>query len=104
MSQANNEADQRILDPGTYVERIKAAFDRRAESSYDRETDHWHLPTAQTLVDQVALSAGQRVLDVATGTGIVAELAGRSVGPGGSVLGTDVSSGMISQVGVQWCV
>ena len=96
--QASNEAHQRILDSGTYVERIKAAFDRRAASSYDQEADQWHRPTAQDLVNQVALSAGQRVLDVATGTGLLAELAGRSVSPGGSVLGTDVSSGMISQV------
>lgn len=46
-------------------------------------------PFAAALVDLVPPPPGGRVLDVATGTGIVAVEAARRVGPKGSVLATD---------------
>ncbi|HYF01430.1 MAG TPA: class I SAM-dependent methyltransferase, partial [Planctomycetota bacterium] len=39
---------------------------------------------------------GTRILDVATGTGLVARAAARLAGPGGSVVGLDPSVGMLS--------
>jgi len=53
-------------------------------------------PLARTLVDRAELEAGQRVLDVACGTGVVARLAKEQVGTTGSVSGLDVNAGMLS--------
>lgn len=58
----------------------------------------WHaqLASAQAaLVAGAALAGGQRVLDVACGTGLVTFEAADAVGPEGSVLGVDLSAGMI---------
>ena len=43
------------------------------------------------------IAPGQRVLDVATGTGIAAEAACSIVGPAGSVLATDMSPEMVDK-------
>jgi ubiquinone/menaquinone biosynthesis C-methylase UbiE len=48
-----------------------------------------------TLLRLARIAAGQRVLDVATGTGNAAEAAGEVVGPSGSVMATDLSVGML---------
>lgn len=50
---------------------------------------------ARDLVDRAAPRPGERVLDVACGTGIVARLAAAEVGPTGSVAGLDVNPGML---------
>lgn len=47
------------------------------------------------LLDTAALAPGEHVLDVACGTGLVALQAARAVGPGGHVLGTDLSGRMV---------
>jgi len=53
-------------------------------------------PWAEVLLDAVGVSAGDRVLDVASGTGVAARAAGRRAGPEGSVVATDVSEPMLS--------
>jgi len=52
-------------------------------------------PLAEQLVAEAALRPGERVLDVACGTGAVARLAADRVGPAGSVAGADVNPGML---------
>lgn len=52
-------------------------------------------PWAEVLLDRVRPTAGERVLDIACGTGIVARLARERVGPAGTVVGVDVSPGML---------
>ncbi len=53
-------------------------------------------PLAEDLVKIAALSPGERVLDVACGTGVVTRLAGQRVGDSGSVAGLDVNPGMLA--------
>jgi ubiquinone/menaquinone biosynthesis C-methylase UbiE len=49
-----------------------------------------------TLLDLVALQPGERVLDVACGTGVVARQAVLQVGAGGRVVGLDLNSDMLA--------
>ena len=51
--------------------------------------------TQATLVAWASLAPGERVLDVACGTGLVAFAAARAVGPDGRVLGIDLSGQMV---------
>jgi len=53
-------------------------------------------PLAEDLVRQADLRLGERVLDVACGTGIVARLAAEKVGPEGSASGLDVVPAMLA--------
>jgi SAM-dependent methyltransferase len=53
-------------------------------------------PWADVLLDYARVSAGDRVLDVASGTGVVARMAADRVGDSGRVLATDVSPGMLA--------
>lgn len=50
---------------------------------------------AEDLVDRAQLHAGEAVLDVACGTGVVARLAARKVAPG-QVTGLDLNAGMLA--------
>jgi ubiquinone/menaquinone biosynthesis C-methylase UbiE len=52
-------------------------------------------PGAQYLVELAAPGPGERVLDVACGTGIVARRAMPRVGSGGKVVGLDINEGML---------
>lgn len=54
------------------------------------------LPWARDLVERVGLRPGDRVLDVACGTGVVARLAATAVGAGGSVAAVDVNREMLA--------
>lgn len=53
-------------------------------------------PLANDLIDIAALRPGERVLDVACGTGVVARLAAQRVGAAGTVAGLDVNPGMLA--------
>lgn len=53
-------------------------------------------PWAPELVELAALRRGERVLDVACGTGVVARLAAPRVGPTGQVTGVDLNAGMLA--------
>jgi ubiquinone/menaquinone biosynthesis C-methylase UbiE len=53
-------------------------------------------PWAVDLVKLAAPIPGERVLDVACGTGIAARLAAKHVGPTGKVIGLDLNAGMLT--------
>lgn len=53
-------------------------------------------PVAEDLIEVARLQPGERVLDVACGTGVVTRLAAERVGAAGSVTGLDVNPGMLA--------
>ena len=53
-------------------------------------------PWADDLVEMAALEPGQRVLDIACGTGVVARTAARQLGSGSNVTGLDLSAPMLA--------
>jgi SAM-dependent methyltransferase len=64
--------------------------------SYERyQVPSVFAPLARLLLRHVPPRPGQRMLDVACGTGIVARLAAPILGPEGSVLGIDLNAGML---------
>jgi len=79
-------------NPTDYKYRLAESFDRRV--NYD---DEYTVSRAAQLVELAQLESGQSVLDLATGTGIVAILAAQAVGPNGNVIGVDISPGMLDQ-------
>src|SRR5690606_41431433 len=52
---------------------------------------------ATALLDAAALAPGQRVLDLASGPGLLARDAALRVAPGGTVLATDIAEGMLAE-------
>jgi ubiquinone/menaquinone biosynthesis C-methylase UbiE len=52
-------------------------------------------PLAVDLIEAAALAPGERVLDLACGTGIVTRLAAERLGDGGRLAGSDVNPGML---------
>src|SRR5688572_12443438 len=53
-------------------------------------------PWVPRLIDLAGMYAGDHVLDVACGTGVVARLASTRVGEAGRVVGLDVNGAMLS--------
>ncbi|MGH2858612.1 MAG: class I SAM-dependent methyltransferase, partial [Solirubrobacteraceae bacterium] len=53
-------------------------------------------PWAEILVDAVGVAAGAEVLDVASGTGVIARLAAARAGSSGRVIASDISGAMLS--------
>ena len=66
----------------------------------------WHKQLAgaqRALLARAALRPGERVLDVACGTGLVTLAAARSVGPRGRVVGVDLSGVMVDSAARRAC-
>jgi len=75
-----------------YQQQIMAFYDARID--YDNEFTYRR---AIPLIELVPLQNGQQVLDIATGTGIIAIAASEIVGSQGKVIGVDFSPGMLKQ-------
>ena len=83
---------------------MDARLQRRIQrTGWDRAAAHYEdgwrrqlAPAQERLLALADLRPGEHVLDVACGTGLVTQAAAESVGAGGSVLGTDISAGMIA--------
>ena len=75
-------------------------FDAGADG-YDRSFGRVSPTFIPTLLQAAHLETGQRVLDVATGTGIAAEAAAEIVGPSGHVIATDISVPILDQARIR---
>ncbi len=75
-----------------YKQQIANLYSDRS-ANYDR--GDWHPRIARRLVEHARLNSGQHVLDIATGTGMVAIEAAQIVGTSGRVIGIDLSAGML---------
>lgn len=70
----------------------------------DIYAQHWHALLAGVQADLLKLAApqpGEQVLDVACGTGVVTLAIATALGPSGSVLGVDLSAGMVASAKVR---
>jgi ubiquinone/menaquinone biosynthesis C-methylase UbiE len=68
-----------------------------AAELYERYPARYILgPWAPLLVEAARLTAGERVLDIACGTGVVTRAAAKRVGPTGRIVGIDLNPGMIA--------
>ena len=76
--------------------RVAATYNL-ASAGYDKEAVRFFPLCASRLVELIGLQPGQRVLDVATGTGAAAIAAARSIGPDGQVVGVDIATDMLGQ-------
>lgn len=70
----------------------------RASSCYDRYWERQLRPAVDLLLQRAALRPGDRVVDIACGTGGVALAAANAVGPTGFVHATDISPAMVAEV------
>ena len=81
-------------DLQAYHKHITDTYDKR---SGNHDNSEWHRKTSLKLVDGMSPEAGDCVLDIGTGTGTIAFHAASLVGPGGKVIGVDLSEGMLAQ-------
>jgi ubiquinone/menaquinone biosynthesis C-methylase UbiE len=83
-------SDQLNLDQ--YKQQIADLYSGRS-TTYDNGT--WHPQIAHRLMEYADIRPGQKILDLATGTGMVAIEAVQIVGDEGYVIGIDISTGMV---------
>jgi ubiquinone/menaquinone biosynthesis C-methylase UbiE len=87
------------LDQPTRSELFKATS--VAESYQAHLAPAVFAPWAAILVELAGVGSGHRVLDVASGTGVVARLAARHAGPDGLVVASDISGPMLAEAATQ---
>jgi len=83
------------FDPRRFKAMERAGFNRIA-ARY-AEGAHLRADLAAALLDAAALAPGQRVLDLASGPGLLARDAALRVAPAGTVLATDIAEGMLAE-------
>jgi ubiquinone/menaquinone biosynthesis C-methylase UbiE len=77
-----------------YKQQVADIYNSRS-GNYDN--GDWHPRIAHRLLEYAHLHPGQKILDIATGTGMVAIEAAQIVGSTGQVIGIDIATGMIEQ-------
>ncbi len=91
------DASQTTEEAGTTQRDFFAAYGGSGPENYQRFfVPAIGGPLANDLMEVAALRPGERVLDVACGTGAVTRLAAERVGPAGTVTGLDLNPGMLA--------
>src|SRR3954452_5432597 len=88
------------FDPVLYKETTRNQW-QDAAAAWDRwgeVIERWLGPATEVMLNMAGVREGGRVLDVAAGAGVQSFAAARRVGPGGSVLATDISSNLLALV------
>jgi SAM-dependent methyltransferase len=82
------------FDPERYKTTTRDQWDTAAQAwhNWGPTLQQWLGPATELMLDMARVHSGSRVLDVAAGAGDQTLHAARRVGPGGSVLATDISS------------
>src|SRR5215470_2971236 len=68
----------------------------RAARYYEDSWQHQLKPAQDKLLEMARLQPGEKLIDIACGTGLVSFPAAEKLGPNGSVLATDISDGMVN--------
>jgi ubiquinone/menaquinone biosynthesis C-methylase UbiE len=84
---------QTSFDPVKYKDTTRQQWQNAADAwhRYGPTLEAWLGPATEHLLEMAAVGPGQRVLDVAAGAGEQTLTIARRVGPGGSVLATDIA-------------
>jgi len=72
-------------------------FRETAAAGYDAAVGHWTRRLVPSLLRSAGLARGQRVLDIAAGTGLASQAAIEVVGPTGHVTVADISPAMLEK-------
>lgn len=86
-----------VFDSEKFKQTTRAQWESAAEA-WDRWAPllaRWLGPATEAMLDLAAIGPGMRVLDIAAGAGEQTLAAARRVGPGGSVLATDISPAIL---------
>jgi ubiquinone/menaquinone biosynthesis C-methylase UbiE len=84
------------MGASSWSESFGAAIESSMQVYEDVMVPRLFTPWAELLLDELALDAGESVLDVACGPGSVTRLAAARVGPSGRVCGCDLSPAMLA--------
>ena len=76
---------------------MRERFGAASAGGYDRGFGHVSREFIPALLRAARLAPGQRVLDVATGTGIAAQASVEAIGPSGHVVATDLFPAMLEK-------
>ena len=88
---------QPLFDAAKYknAQREQWNKDGAAWRRWNPALDRWYGEVTRQMLDLALIQPGQRILDVAAGAGEPAVSAAERVGPGGYVLATDISEGIV---------
>jgi len=90
----NSHAYHRVSDKTAYHQIIVKSYDKRSK---DYDDYVWARDNAKTIVEYCPPQEGDSVLDIATGSGAIAFNTAKLVGEQGSVIGIDISKGMLKR-------
>lgn len=85
----------KFIELDKFKQQVADVYSHRS-NNYDDEGD-FHPRLAHRLIECVVIHKGQKILDIATGTGLVAIEVAQLVGSEGKVIGVDISAGMLDQ-------
>ncbi|MFN2508033.1 MAG: class I SAM-dependent methyltransferase [Chthoniobacterales bacterium] len=82
------------VDAESFKLRDASSYDP-VSATFDRLTERFTVPLARTLVELAELRDAERVLDLGSGTGVVAFQAAAVMKPTAKIIGVDLSEGML---------